>query len=548
MLPNRDPHQDDERRAVTRRTLLRGLAASAAIGASATSVTATETTESDAFTRTQRVDIESFDGTTIAASLYEPTAEGPHPAILITHGWGADRNAAYVRRWAENYASNGYVVLTYDSRGFGESGGEVGVDGPKEVEDASTLVSWLAAHDAVQTVEGEPDNPRVGMDGLSYGGGIQLNVAAADDRLDAIVPRWAWHDLRYALEPNEVVKVGWAALLYAAGVGGSRGLTSGDGLPDEDDAEYGLPPKLHEINTKAAATNEIDESGEAYLGVRSPAVKLDQLDTPALFLQGWPDTLFVPNAALWTAQALESNDVPTRLVFFEGGHTATDAAGEDQQQRLDAMALSWLDAFLKAPAQADQTARAADAKLAPVTYYEVQTGEWREAEDVPKPDAETQTRRFRDTSDGDSTVVLNSVIPTATSHFVPENEDTAGTAVDFDFPIEQAQEIFGAPTARLTIEPLGPETRLFVRVKHVRDGEETLINNQVTPVRVEGLEPTEIDLELVAFQRTFEPGDTLRMTIATTDAGFFASRESAGARIHHTAERPSTVEFPTVYW
>ena len=133
----------------------------------------------------EELTIDSFDGTTIEASLYEPAGGDPQPAILMTHGWGGTR--ADREPLAELYASNGYVVLTYDSRGFGDSGGAVGVDGPNEVGNAQRLLTWLADRESVRT-DGEGD-PRVGMDGYSYGAGIQLMTAIADDRLDALVPR-----------------------------------------------------------------------------------------------------------------------------------------------------------------------------------------------------------------------------------------------------------------------------------------------------------------------------------------------------------------------
>jgi predicted acyl esterase len=195
-----------------RRGVLRGLLTGAAVAAGGASVTAAGDGSSDAFS-TEVVSIDSFDGTTLAGTLYEPAGAGPHPSVLMTHGWGQDRDAAYVRRTAEPFARNGYVVLAYDSRGFGESDGEVGVDGPNEVADARYLISRLAAHDAVRTADGNPENPDIGMDSLSYAGGIQLNVAAVDDRLDAIVPRWTWHDLVCSTAPNGVVRSGWASLL-----------------------------------------------------------------------------------------------------------------------------------------------------------------------------------------------------------------------------------------------------------------------------------------------------------------------------------------------
>lgn len=123
------------------------------------------------------------------------------------------------------------------------------------------------------------------------------------------------------------------------------------------------------------------------------------------------------------------------------------------------------------------------------------------------------------------------------------------TAIDFDFPVAETTEVIGAPTLRLSVEPIGPETRLFGRFSTVDDLlTPQLINNQVTPFKVEGELGTveTVEVESPAFQRRFQPGETLRFTLATTDAGFQSSRVSAGAIIHHSEAHPSAVEMPVV--
>ncbi|WP_458185556.1 CocE/NonD family hydrolase [Haladaptatus sp. NG-WS-4] len=520
-----------------RRTVLRGLLAGAT--ATGTSVTATAESDDAPFDRTT-VQIASFDGTTLVGSLYEPTATGPHPAMLLTHGWGADRNADYVQRMAELYAENDYVVLAYDSRGFGESGGEVGLDGPKEVQDARELVTWLAGRETVRTADDDPENPAIGMDSLSYAGGIQLNVAARDDRLDAIVPRWAWHDLVYSLAPNGVVKAGWASLLFAVGITGSRGLTSGDGAPGDEDLRYGVSPKLHRMMTEASVTNQLSNESKAYLRTRSAATKLDAIDTPTLLVSGWPDTLFTPNEAIWTHDALRERDVPTRLLFFQGGHTLTDTAGAAQRAYIDAVALDWVDTHVRGDGNVD---------LPSVTYYEPQTDEWRTADAIPPTHASSRAFALGDARAKESTIVVNSAAPTSSSQLLPTNRDlTDATATDFDFPLADDFEVLGAPELRLQVEPLGPEMHLFTKLVHCHDGRATLLGNQVTPVTVEGEPGTveTVDVEMTAVQRQFDAGDVLRFTVSTTDAGFYPSRDSAGARLYHSSDRPATLVLPTM--
>ena len=81
-----------------------------------------------------------------------------------------------------------------------------------EGRDVSALISWLARQPEAQL--DRPGDPRVGMAGGSYGGGIQLVAAAADHRIDAIVPDIAWHSLLTSLDKNNTPKLGWGTLLY----------------------------------------------------------------------------------------------------------------------------------------------------------------------------------------------------------------------------------------------------------------------------------------------------------------------------------------------
>ncbi len=490
---------------------------------------------------TTDVTIDSFDGTEIAATLYEPQG-GSQPAMLLTHGYGLNRTLSpLVQGRAAMYARNGYVTLTYDSRGFGESGGQVNINGPKEVKDAQTLITWLGGRENVLT-DG-PDDPRIGMDGTSYGGGIQLNAAAAeargdgvpesDDRLDALVPRWAWHDLTYSLAPNGVIKRNWALLLTLAGAGGSH-LVGDDAL----DFIRGQSPKLYEILIEGLLENELSTGAKAYLDARSPSQDVADITTPALFIHGWPDTLFTPNEAIWNANGL--GDTDHRLVLTDGGHSleAISLTTLEHEEFADEKALAWIDTHLRGEGQSD---------LPPVTFYEMQSSQWRTADGLPPSNAAPRTLSLTDATEEATTWVANSVVPSSTSQLFPVNGDSPVASADFDFPITEPTELMGSPTLRLAVDPAGPETRLFAKLYRVTsDGTERLIDNQVTPLLVEGDGVTTATVEMVAFQRRFDPGETLRLTVTTTDAAFQPSRTSVGATIYHSDRHPSTLDVPVV--
>lgn len=523
-----------------------------ALGVGAAGIAAAPAGASELEYTEEDVRIESFDGTEIAATVFEPEAPGTYPVVLATHGWGGSRSRGVGR----TYAPRGYVVLSYDSRGYGESGGQVGVDGPNEVRDVSALIDWLEGRETVRA-EGA-NEPRVGMLGGSYAGGIQLNAAAEDDRIDAIAPRIAWHDLNYSLQPNGVVKTVWGTGLWGVGVAGSREqVVAEDASPQERVADLttGLDPAVHRGYAEGIALNGFSEATQAYFAARSPATKLDDIDVPALFIQGWTDKLFVANEAIWNFEAFRERGRDAKLVMYNGGHAQIPVDADPQQEVSvnDEAKRAWLAEYLESR---DDASVASVFDGHDVLVYESQPGRMRGADAIPQRDGETIELSLADGASGPgaavgASLVGNTVAPTANSYVVSDSRD-GETSVGFEF---EASEAFGlesgqqadlltVPEMDLRVRTLGTEATLFFRLYHVSDGEATHIDNNVTPIRVEATPDSVVErtLELIAFQRYLSPGDRLRLVVDSTDAAFNSARESAGAVLEHD----STLRLPGV--
>ena len=73
---------------------------------------------------------------------------------------------------SSGFVGQQYAVLTFDARGHGQSGGLVGIDGPREVADIRAVHAWLAARPDVA-------DAKIGAWGISYGGGGVLNSLVA---------------------------------------------------------------------------------------------------------------------------------------------------------------------------------------------------------------------------------------------------------------------------------------------------------------------------------------------------------------------------------
>lgn len=467
---------------LTRRRFLASMGVAAGVGAGALSAVSNPVVaqEREDDVTTERVEVESFDGTTIVATLYDPGVEEPQPAVLMTHGWGGTRQDRDPQ--ASLYAANDYVALAYDSRGFGESGGQVSSTGPNEQRDAAALVSWLAGRDSVMT-DGE-DNPRVGMDGFSYGGGIQLRLASVDDRLDAIIPRITWHNLAAALSPNGVLKEGWQLPLRVSG------RQNGN-----------LDPEVVEIGQSIAQSGTMNESEREYYRSRSAASFIDGIDTPALFISGWQDRLFFPNEAFANFRGLRENGVETRLLMHNTGHNFFGPEqSETERSLITDTVVGWMDYHLRGEDPPG---------LSPVTYYDDTLGDFRSAESMPPADATRRTYNLGEEGNLDGWYVEQ---PGA------DSTGPARTTVSINVPVEGRTEVIGVPTLRAEAGAFATNdrARLFAALEDVGpDGASGPINGQVVPYEITGSGVIEFDL--VGVQHVLEPGHDLRLTMALAD-------------------------------
>ncbi|MEJ5186985.1 MAG: CocE/NonD family hydrolase, partial [Candidatus Geothermincolales bacterium] len=68
----------------------------------------------------RRVKLRMRDGVRLSANLYIPKGNGPFPALVMIHSWALNRWQCHL--YAPMFASDGYLVLAYDCRGWGTSG------------------------------------------------------------------------------------------------------------------------------------------------------------------------------------------------------------------------------------------------------------------------------------------------------------------------------------------------------------------------------------------------------------------------------------------
>lgn len=131
---------------------------------------------------TDREDV-SFEsgGERCAAWLYRPRGDGPHPCVILAHGFGGVREA---RLWAyaERFRDAGIAALVFDYRHFGASTGE-----PRQLLSIGRQQDdWRAAIAYARSLAGvDPD--RVALWGTSFSGGHVVALAAEDGRIAAAI-------------------------------------------------------------------------------------------------------------------------------------------------------------------------------------------------------------------------------------------------------------------------------------------------------------------------------------------------------------------------
>lgn len=133
--------------------------------------------------KTENVTFES-EGVQLAGTFYSP--KNPHAAFIIVHG---SDQVPRMTKVAERLAEDGILVLSYDKRGVGASGGiyagpEVGTNNIS-IENLDLLAKDASA--AVNVIHGENENLPIGLIGASQAGWIIPMVANKNPLVEFMV-------------------------------------------------------------------------------------------------------------------------------------------------------------------------------------------------------------------------------------------------------------------------------------------------------------------------------------------------------------------------
>jgi predicted acyl esterase len=271
------------------------------------------------------------DGYQLQAYVSVPQGSGPFPVIVMPSSWGSSYTE-YVGE-ANNLANDGYIVISYTSRGFGSTCsitptcGYIDIAGPLTIGDVSTVITWALAN--------TPANPNeIGVSGISYGAGVSLLAAENDPRIKAVASLSTWADLVAALDANQTPSAQGIFLLS---------LASEDGKPGT---------LMQQVNSDVFAGN-FDSAVQAVMADpntpgRSPVTNIAKLNAngPAVFIaNAFEDSLFPPDQVVDFYNQLT---VPKYLMLEHGDHTTDELLGAfGFSNEVYTAATDWFDHYLK---------------------------------------------------------------------------------------------------------------------------------------------------------------------------------------------------------
>lgn len=484
---------------------------------------------SDAFTTNDDIVIPTGDGIELHANIFVPTANPDQlkPAVIFINSWALNEYEYLTE--AARLAENGFIVLSYSTRGFGDSNGLIDTAGPKDMHDLSKVIDYLLAHYNV-------DPNAIGTAGISYGSGISLLGAAHDSRIKAIAALSTWGSLKEALYGNETPRMIWGELLNI-----SADLL---GRPDSI---------IRETWENVLANRNMDEV-YAWTDLRSPINYVDTINrngTKVYISQNFGDNLFQVNGVMDLFQRLT---VEKHIDLQPGMHAGPEIVGMiggGNTHTLNNMH-RWFAKHLKGDRDAMNNQQ-------PVQMKVKFTDRWEQFSDFPVPQARNKTwylhprsllgngdlsesayNNRREVSTGINSLIdtiATTGIPLASEIFeqakLPVTAPVALLARNHSVAFEtsrlrQALSIRGNPSLTFTIKPKSSKAQVVAYLYDVNAlGIGTLITHG--PITLHNAVPNRavtLDMELVTTAYDVKAGHRLMLVMDTKDILYAAPTKS----------------------
>ncbi len=490
------------------------------------------------------ITIDGEGGVPLSADVYVPDSPRPEsgfPAILFINSWACDQEE--YRAQAKRLCDDGYLVVSYAARGWGKSGGSVEVAGHKDVADIRAVVDWVVA-------DGRADPSRIGVAGISYGGGLSLLGLAHDDRIKTAAAMSGWADLREAFYAGRSPRLLWGAILLASG-----------------ELRGELDPGIEEKWKNLLAHEKIEET-LAWALERSPVAYLSAINdrqAPVYVSQNLGDPLFQPNSVIDLYTKLTG---PKSLDLNQGSHATAEAAGLlGAENHVWSRVHAWFDHWLRGAADVPSGVRVEspdeggrwplpdwpDTEPLRESFHLHPRGWFSNGRLAATPPEEAASNRIATGILSGANVglpVLGAIldahleIPRVT--WIPAlNRVISCTYRSPSF--SETRRILGAPKLSLWVEPSRPQFQL---VAHLYEVDLFGFGRFITPGPVTRIDARpghvqQVTNELDTAAHEIEEGRELALVIDTFDPQYKPpTPERYSVRIHTSPERPSVLTVP----
>ena len=454
------------------------------------------------------------DGVHLAADLFRPAGVGKWPALLNYLPYHKDGRGGRlaVEGFNRYMAGRGYVCLTLDIRGLGNSGG-VALEpmSAQEAQDGHEAVEWIAAQ---RWCTG-----KVGMWGVSYPGITALSVAATRPKsLAAIVPIHATSDIRRGFFHLHDCRTGF----WCDADWGPRMVA------------YNLMPPLLKDSTGRSAkvwrehlagnppwiADWWDHPSEDKWWT-SRVADMSKIKVPTFNICGWRDLYAEDTIADHLAIK-----APKRLMMGPWKHAFPDTALDGPCSGLHEIE-RWFDRWLKGIRNGVEN----DPPI--FLYVQGHQAEWRHEDGWPLSRAKaTAFKVGDDLSLGDSsgngrtayvadpTVGAESIAWDAWSTALPQDlpwdqsRDDAQSLALTGAPLASALDILGAAEASLDLAATAACTLSLKLADVAPNGRSTLITMGFREIKA-GAQTVKVKLRPTAYR--LAPGNRLRLSVALAD-------------------------------
>lgn len=509
----------------------------------------------------------AVDGTLLDVTLSLPVgAPRPLPLVVLIHGYAGSKNSS--GDLVPPLLADGYAVLRYSTRGFGDSWGQVNmVDVHAEVADMRSMIAQVV------------DEPRfhlnadaVAVTGASYGGGhswlaaLEPTFASPRDnavRIRTVVPIAAWSDLLYGLIPNgrereSIDHPGGAKLSYINGLYVSGFRQENSARPYSNYPEYFI---AWHADINADEPNDVDpifrSAVDGLAGYRSiwwqqsfwSDVAASHI--PVFTVQGFTDDLFPMSEAKRMILALQTLDpaYPVTAYFGDIGHPrASNKTGEVEY--VLGLIKSWLAWYLKGAGTAPPSVvyaaftRPRDEPFNPANVITVPTLGALATSSVSKTFDALPATLVNPATDPLSGFFWDPLIMEGARELKPlpvppESPLVPRSLATYDVPVSEltgggALTIAGQPTVTLHASTAAYRVQLDVRLFDVAGATKQLVTRGTYTLQsASGLTIGDVDVTIPTYGNLYrvEAGHTLRLELTNVDSPYITPSRVPSATI-----------------